>query len=75
MLIGTIGTPNFCARLKIPFLNRLHVAVPRSRPFGEGDQADAGIERRLGAFRHDFKAFALGASGTATLPNRPIIQP
>src|SRR5579875_156309 len=41
------------------FFERLHVARPRARSLGKGDQADSVIERGARAFRHDPQALAI----------------
>ncbi len=56
MLTGTMGTPNFWARLKIPFLNSRTWPSRVREPFGESDQADAGIKGLLRTLGHDLEA-------------------
>ncbi len=67
MLTGTMGIPNLCAMLKIPFLKGWTWPIAGARAFGESDQADAGIERGFGALRHDFQAFAAGRIGDGNI--------
>ena len=75
MLTGTIGTPNFCARLKIPFLNGCtwpsRVREPSAKAIRLTPESSAALARWVMISRPS----RLGASGTGIFPKRPIIQP
>src|SRR5580704_729775 len=55
----------FLREIKNPFLEWLDMAVARARAFGKSDQADAGIERGLGASGHQRECFAAGRVGNS----------
>jgi hypothetical protein len=70
-----MGTPNFSASLKTPFLNSLtwpvRVREPSANAIMLVPESSAALVRSVMISRLS----RVGASGTATFPNQPIIQP
>src|SRR5271154_3545101 len=54
------GNSESLRQVEDAFFEGLDMAVASARAFGEGEEADAGIEGGFGALRHDFQAFAAG---------------